>query len=142
MGTRQVTEGLLGWGALGSAWRRDVPASSFTNLRGRWSQAKISCFTVPANVRSPARGSTNRGQTRVASSRSVEVKQAASPPGPDATERAGPLRAGPRSVSGVGGGVVVPCPNPNPKGLGEWDMGQWDIGGGWAGGRLDRLYPL
>ena len=52
---------------------------SFTNLRGRVAQAKMPGVTVPASVMSPARGSTNRCQMRVARSCSVEVKQVASP---------------------------------------------------------------
>ena len=47
----------------------------FTNLRGRVAQAKMPGVTVPASVMSLARGSTNRSQTRVASSRSAEVYQ-------------------------------------------------------------------
>ena len=48
-------------------------ASLLHQLRGRASQAKMPGSTVPARVTSPARGSTNRGQTRVVVSRSSEV---------------------------------------------------------------------
>ena len=56
-----------------------VVSSPFTNLPGRVAQAKLTSSTVPARIRSPPRGSTHRCQTRVASSRSVEVKQSRRP---------------------------------------------------------------
>ena len=118
-------------------WRCRAPFLLFTNLRGSVAQAKATGVTVPASVRSPPRCSTNRCQPCVASSRSVEVKQVASPPESEARQVAAARLSGngagrplkgrsPRSVSGVGGGPGILSQSP-PQGFGE--LGLWDIGG-------------